>query len=78
MSDPVVHLDCGSCGQRVVVMPPILFAFIPEHAEVEAARQIAGLTSDEGERFAVADGEGSFTCPRCGQQWRLPERSGAE
>ena len=72
----IAHVD-HECGTRVHVFPPEFFAVIGNVAgtaegEAQMAEQVVGLESEGGERFAVADVDGVFTCPVCQNPGRVP------
>jgi integrase len=41
-------------------------------AELSAITQLAGLVTEDDERFAIRDQESFYTCPSCGQRELIP------
>jgi hypothetical protein len=65
--DRVVHVECPECATRVLVFPALLIKVLPAIARRRVVVTIAGLSSDRGERFTIADARGAFSCPDCGR-----------
>ena len=72
----VVHVLC-ECGVTVHVFPSELNALfdsvVPEDARDHIPGLFAELRSDDGARFATADGSGHFVCPACGANNYVPQ-----
>ena len=73
----VIVRDVHGCGVIVVVYPPALYRLIAAlsgavEAEAQAAARISELRDADGSRYAVADADGDYTCPDCGQGGHVP------
>ena len=60
---------CSGCETQLVVIEHALAHAIPDEARAEAIRAV--VTIGRGEQLVVADADGAFVCPVCGQSGRL-------
>jgi predicted RNA-binding Zn-ribbon protein involved in translation (DUF1610 family) len=61
--------QCGNCGTDLVVIEHALAYAIPDEARAEAMRAV--MTIGREEQLVIADEDGTFACPVCGQSGRL-------
>jgi predicted RNA-binding Zn-ribbon protein involved in translation (DUF1610 family) len=71
-----VRVQCPTCRTWIVVMPPHVFEAVGDlwgiEGELGFREKIAGDTAQTGDRLAVADMDGRYDCPKCGNPGRLP------
>jgi hypothetical protein len=71
-----VGLECSGCGTNIIVLPSKLFKAIGDLSGVEGEAQFAevviGDVAKTGDRLTIADVEGAYTCPVCGDRGQLP------
>jgi hypothetical protein len=65
--EAIIHIRCEGCRAALVIVPPS----VSEAAE-DRDDDLEEVTGIEGERFALADDAGRYTCPECGRSGRAP------
>jgi predicted RNA-binding Zn-ribbon protein involved in translation (DUF1610 family) len=72
----VVRLNCDNCSTFVIVLPGKVMEAIGALGGIESELQFVEFLKDDkaktGDRLAVADVNGQFTCPVCGVRRQLP------
>jgi hypothetical protein len=68
----MVGAICTACGVQVLVIPSALREEIAEEMRDEVEAHVAGLSTSDGKRLAIADQAGRFTCPVCGTRGQAP------
>ena len=62
--EAIIHIRCEACRAALVIVPPAVTE--------DGDEDLEELTGIEGERFALADDSGRYTCPECGRAGRAP------
>jgi hypothetical protein len=66
------EIVCSKCEARVIVFPSSLYGLVPENVEADFMAHLHETETEDGKRFAVADGLGSWKCPVCGRESIVP------
>ncbi len=71
-----VRLRCPECRAWVIVMPPEVYEAVGNISGIEGEigflEQLKDDTAQTGDRLAVADATGGYTCPECSRPGQLP------
>jgi DNA-directed RNA polymerase subunit RPC12/RpoP len=73
-----VGVQCLECGTKIIVLPAALYEAIGNafsggiDTELQFLEQIKGDKAKTGDRLAIADVDGRYSCPECGHQEQLP------
>jgi predicted RNA-binding Zn-ribbon protein involved in translation (DUF1610 family) len=71
-----VGVECPHCGTNIIVMPSRIYTAIADQwgieGEVGFREKLKSDKAQTGDRLAVADVDGAYTCPECGRPGQLP------
>jgi hypothetical protein len=71
-----VGVECAACATELVVLPATLFKAIGDlsgvDGELQLAEVVVGDTTKTGSTLTIADVDGGYTCPKCGERGQLP------
>jgi hypothetical protein len=63
---------CPGCKVNVAVFAHQLLGAVAPSSHAEVARALARAEGKAGERFAIAEADGSYRCPTCGRADWVP------